>query len=162
MYDLPARPNEYIKAYLGAPCVPAEPGCYGAGLCSSPAGGVGESNLSCSRAASSRRALIRRPPGLPASVWSGGLSSPFLIPSRGEKKRFDYLLTNNVGAEVAFGSGLVESGGGLDWRIYWTAHISCGDLSGRLITSAVGFLSSFYSLPSSTIVFIRGKTSEVL
>lgn len=62
------------------------------------AAGVTESNLSRGGAASSSRALIRRPPGLPASVWSGGPSSGSLIPSRGEgERRFDYWLTNKGG-----------------------------------------------------------------
>lgn len=37
---------------------------------------------------------------------------------------------------MPFGSGVVETGGGLDWHVYWTAFINSGDLSGRLITSA--------------------------
>ncbi|CAB1436591.1 unnamed protein product [Pleuronectes platessa] len=56
MYDLPALPNENMKASsaLGVPPAPER-------LCSPAQTSTSESNLSCSRAASSSRALIRRP-----------------------------------------------------------------------------------------------------
>lgn len=83
MYDLAAHPNEYMKAYFRALGVPPERGGIMAAserLCSSLQTGDSESNP-----ASSSRALIRRPPGLPAGVWSSGLSFAALIPSQ-EKK----------------------------------------------------------------------------
>lgn len=136
-------------------------------LCSSPQTGDSESNLSCSGAASSSRALIRRPPGLPASVWSSGLSFAFLIPSRGGKKCFDYLLTNKVQTERRGGVWFwgCRERWSLDWHVYWTAFINSGDLSGRLIMSAgssargLCFLFSFFSFPFSFFSSISVKTT---
>lgn len=43
---------------------------------------------------------------------------------------------------MAFGSGVVEKGGGLDW----TPFINSGDLCGRLITSAGSSVGAFCSV----------------
>lgn len=66
---------------------------------------------------------------------------------------------------MAFGSGVAEEGGGLDWHVYWTTFINSGDLSGRLITftgsSARGscFLFGFFSFPFSFFSSISIKTT---
>lgn len=81
-YDLAAHPNEYIKAYFGAPRCRTRAGALWRRRWRRrvfvlwPQTAVSESNLSRRGAASSSPALIRRPPGLPASVWSDGLSPP--------------------------------------------------------------------------------------
>lgn len=105
------------------------PGCPGfmmavVRLCSLQLKSDGESNLSCSRAASNSRALIRRPPGLPASVWSSGLS--YSNPPWWRINCFDYFL-NKPGEDVSFAG--CKEGWSCDCHIYWMAFITFCDLS---------------------------------